>query len=296
MAAKKQLQLAFSLDDQLARIEADPKRLKQMLVNLLSNAVKFTPKGGQVSLEVETDPELGVVRLAVRDNGVGIAREDLARLFQPFTQIDSSLSRHHEGTGLGLALVRRLAELHGGMVSVESEPGRGSVFTIALPYAPAEVVADARHQTAVTEPQALIVAAVPYDEPAPAKARILLAEDTEANIMAIGDYLVDSGYELTVARNGVEALEQAAETKPDLILMDIQMPKMDGLEATRRLRAMAEFARVPIVALTGLAMPGDRERCLEAGASEYLTKPVSPRALVTVIERFLNVRSAAPSD
>ncbi len=136
LAAKKSLMLTFQVNDTLAQMVADPMRLKQMLVNLLANAVKFTPNGGSVRLEVNADDAAGVVRFAVEDTGIGIAPEGLARLFQPFVQLDSRLSRQHEGTGLGLALVRRLAELHGGSVTVESEVGRGSRFTIALPYRP----------------------------------------------------------------------------------------------------------------------------------------------------------------
>ncbi|NTU81232.1 MAG: PAS domain S-box protein, partial [Chloroflexales bacterium] len=134
MASKKSLLLTLRLDDQPPTVEADPKRLKQILVNLLSNAVKFTPAGGKVSLEVAADAEAGVIRFAVQDTGIGIAPEDIARLFQPFRQLDSSLSRQHEGTGLGLALVHRLSELHGGSVAVESEVGKGSRFTVALPH------------------------------------------------------------------------------------------------------------------------------------------------------------------
>ncbi|MFN8501734.1 PAS domain S-box protein [Kouleothrix sp.] len=136
LADKKALTMAFALNDHTAMIEADPRRLKQMLVNLLSNAVKFTPPGGRVSLEVEADAVAGAVRFAVQDTGIGIASADLPRLFQPFSQLDSSLSRQHEGTGLGLVLVRRLAELHGGTVTVESTPGQGSCFRLILPYRP----------------------------------------------------------------------------------------------------------------------------------------------------------------
>jgi PAS domain S-box-containing protein len=278
LAIKKQLQLAFQLSDQTAIMRADPKRLKQMLVNLLSNAVKFTEPGGRVCLEVNTDAEAGVIRFAIEDTGIGIPSAELARLFQPFIQLDSSLSRQHEGTGLGLALVRRLAEMHGGSVSVQSEVGKGSCFLLALPYhAPTP-------PEATNGPAPLPITAA---EPPPAAVRILLAEDNEINIIAIGDYLQDRGYHVAVAHNGREALDMVAVSRPDVILMDIQMPDMDGLEATRRLRAMPNYVDTPIIALTALAMPGDRERCLAAGANEYLTKPVSLKGLVTTIQRWL---------
>ena len=297
-ALKKQLQLALHLDDQRAIMHADAKRLKQMLVNLLSNAVKFTEAGGRVSLEVQTDAEAGVVRFSVEDTGIGMHPEGMERLFQPFIQLDSSLSRQHEGTGLGLALVRRLAELHGGSVTVASELGKGSRFTIALPYAPPEPMATQHLASAfpLVEEHALHLEVAgpemarvgrPSAAPRPANGRILLVEDNEINIIAIGTYLQDRGYHVVVARNGREALASVGAARPDVILMDIQMPEMEGLEATRQLRAHPTYAALPIIALTALAMPGDRERCLAAGANEYLTKPVSLKELVAIIQRMV---------
>lgn len=284
VAGKKALMLAFQLNNQLATVQADPKRLKQMLVNLLSNAVKFTPAKGRVSLEVEVDPTAGVVRFAVQDTGIGIAVDDMGRLFKPFTQLDSSLSRQHEGTGLGLALVHSLTELHGGSITVESEVGKGSRFTIALPYHPPELT----HAKPSADPPPAEVPMVAQPMIAtPTGSRILLVEDNEFNIAAISEYLEDKGYQVSVARNGREALTMVGEAHPDLILMDIQMPEIDGLEATRRLRAMPDFMRTPIIALTALAMPGDRERCLKAGANEYMTKPVSLKGLIEAITRLL---------
>ncbi|MEI7770787.1 MAG: ATP-binding protein [Chloroflexales bacterium] len=299
LALRKSVKLALQLNDPMAELKADSRRLKQMLVNLLNNAVKFTPDNGQVRLEVTTDSAEGVIRFLVHDTGIGITPEDLARLFQPFQQLDSSLSRQHEGTGLGLALVRRLAELHEGSVSVDSTPGQGSCFTITLPYHPPHVpeppppdAAPHVHPSkASLVRSALMIADSTTSRPAPLSAptngRILIAEDNDVNIMAIADYLRAKGYEVVVAHNGREALELAGETPPDMILMDIQMPEMDGLEAIRSLRAMPDCAATPIIALTALAMPGDRERCLTAGASEYITKPVRLKGLLEVIQRLL---------
>ncbi len=306
LAAKKALRLSFTLNDQLSTMEADGRRLKQMLVNLLSNAVKFTPAKGTVCLEVDVDSEAEVIRFAVQDTGIGIAAEDLARLFQPFKQLDSSLSRQHEGTGLGLALVRRLAKLHGGSVTVESAPDQGSRFTISLPYRiPQRISGEAYVSTLDRANQptplhsALVVdaaerAIVPQPEaPPPTGAHILLVEDNEVNILTISDYIQSHGYALSVARNGREALSQLDKRRPDLILMDIQMPELDGLETTRRLRAIPAYAQVPIIALTALVMPGDRERCLEAGANDYMTKPVSLKALAERIRQLLTaIRSS----
>ena len=289
IASKKALKLAFELNDQMAEMEADSKRLKQILVNLLSNAVKFTPPKGQVRLNVTTAAEAGTISFAVEDTGIGIATEDLTRIFQPFRQLDSSLNRHHEGTGLGLALVRRMVELHGGSVTVMSTPGQGSCFTVTLPYHPAQALEappSATDLLAAAEAD-LVRAAPPYDTLV--GKRILLAEDNKVNIMALEGYLHAKGYQVVVALNGREALERASESPPDVILMDIQMPEMDGLEAIAHLRAMAAFATTPIIALTALAMPGDRERCLSAGASEYMTKPVSLKDLNELIQRLLTV-------
>ncbi|MCL4294749.1 MAG: PAS domain S-box protein [Anaerolineae bacterium] len=288
-ASKKNQQLSFDLSDWQVNVKADPRRLKQILVNLLSNAVKFTPVGGRVSLEVTPSPEEGAIRFAVQDNGIGIAAEDMAKLFKPFIQLDASLSRHFEGTGLGLALVRRLADLHGGSVSVESAgvPGQGSRFTLSLPWAgPAEITAKPPAQT--TEGIRPLRSGIgPGATPPEKKGTILLAEDNEMSSEVVGDYLEYQGYQLIVARDGREALQQAVECEPDLILMDIQMPLLDGLQAIQQLRASSQFARTPIIALTALAMPGDRERCLAAGANDYITKPVSLKGLVATIEALL---------
>ena len=290
-ALKKMLQLGFQLDDQGAEMEADPRRLKQMLVNLLSNAVKFTPANGHVRLDVTTDAEAGVIRFAVQDNGIGIAPENLAQLFQPFKQLDSSLNRQHEGTGLGLALVRRLVELHGGSVTVESALGQGSCFTLSMPYRLAQALEETPPDTALangeTTSDPLRSALAPERQPPPTDARILLADDSEINLQIVRDYLQDKGYVVVIARTGHEVLDQAEAFRPDLILMDVQMPEMDGIEAIQRLRARPDGAATPIIALTARAMAGDRERCLSAGASVYLSKPVSLKGLVTMIERLL---------
>jgi PAS domain S-box-containing protein len=308
-ALKKQLHLALHLDDQRAIMYADSKRLKQMLVNLLSNAVKFTEAGGQVSLEVQTDAEAGVVRFVVEDTGIGMNPEGVTQLFQPFVQLDSRLSRQHEGTGLGLALVRRLAGLHNGSVTVESELGQGSRFTVALPYASREMMAqnpadhalivgdNALRATPIIENRESSHEApmtMPPHEQSLAGGRVLMVEDNTINITTVGGYLQDRGYHLMIARNGREALDIVAEARPDVILMDIQMAEMDGLETTRRLRAMPDYQNTPIIALTALAMPGDREQCLAAGANAYLTKPVRLKGLVETMQRLLKSASLTP--
>ncbi|RRR78033.1 MAG: PAS domain S-box protein [Candidatus Viridilinea halotolerans] len=281
-ALKKRLRLKLHMVEQHFHFQADPLRLKQILVNLLSNAVKFTPDGGSVTLEVGYNAEAEVVRIAVHDTGIGIAPEDLGRLFQPFSQLDTRLSRQHAGTGLGLALVRRLALLHGGSCVVESRPDLGSTFIITLPCKP-QLVVD------LTSTDTEITAAAEKDaaDIEPCGIQILLVEDNEVSSEVISDYLRGKGYVVFTASNGQEALDHAAVLKPALILMDIQMPEMDGFEAIQHLRARPCCATTPIIALTALAMSGDRERCLAVGANAYLTKPVKLKHLVATMRELL---------
>jgi len=280
-ALKKSIQVEYASEPVEVVVEADPRRLKQILVNLLSNAVKFTPANGQVKLEVRVEPEAGRLDISVTDTGIGIAPEDLKRLFNPFTQIDSSLTRRFEGTGLGLALVKRLTEMQGGTVQVESQEGQGSKFTVSLPWRADLRLAGAEQPgSRQAEPEPGQAGSTPETPEI-----ILLAEDSEINVMTISDYLEARGYQVVVANDGQQAIELARQFAPGLILMDIQMPVMDGFEAIRRLRADARFARTPIIALTALAMPGDEEKCLAAGADEYMSKPVSLQKLAKTVDQ-----------
>jgi len=279
-ALKKSIVLDFQSQQARHTLIADPRYLKQVLINLLTNAVKFTPVNGRVALEVTTNAEKGLIQFSVSDTGIGITPENLKRLFQPFVQVDSRLNRQFEGTGLGLALVQRLADIHGGSVKVESEAGRGSRFTINLPWQPDTLP----QQASTLERTELAVSRQVEKSSAITSHRlILLAEDNLASILIISDYLEGKNFRVVVAHNGLEAITLASEINPNIILMDVQMPVMNGLEATRRLRADSRFRSIPILALTALAMPGDRERCLEAGATEYLSKPVSLKDLVKMI-------------
>ncbi|MEQ8461966.1 PAS domain S-box protein [Coleofasciculus sp. E1-EBD-02] len=405
-AQQKNIRLDYHIAPGLSEIEVDERRIRQVLVNLLSNAVKFTPDGGKVSLQVTTDPDGEQLQLSVIDTGIGIAPENLDKLFKPFVQLDSSLSRRYAGTGLGLALVRRIVELQGGSIALESEVGKGSCFTVNLPWKhpsrigerlkqpklmvgelppihKALVVEDsdasanhiARYLgelgiTVLIHPQGegtinavqtfnpdviildillphisgwevlvqlkdnLATQSIPVvvvsvvDDPTQALELgasdyllkpisrpqlqsvlsqlfttppettppvveeqlplILLAEDNEANIITLTDYLHSKGFRVVLARNGIEAVQQAKQYTPDLILMDIQMPEMDGLESTRQIRADSDLPRMPIIAVTALAMPGDREKCLAAGATEYMAKPIRLKKLVTLIEQYLH--------
>ena len=287
-AVKKSIDVSYENDTSIVSLSADPRRLKQILINLLSNAVKFTHEKGKVMLKVNTNLEQDRIEFSVIDTGIGIAQEDISRLFQPFVQLDSTLNRQFDGTGLGLTLVQKLTDLHGGSVELESEPGKGSRFTIFLPLG-----LESTEQGAGDEPKGKNQRGEQREKEvttvreSTALARILIAEDNAANILTIGDYLESHGYEIFVAHDGAEALEKAESFKPDMILMDIQMPTMSGLEAMTHLRANPRFSTTPIIALTALAMPGDRERCLQAGASEYMSKPVSLKLLLKTIETLL---------
>ncbi|MFN8090881.1 MAG: ATP-binding protein [Vicinamibacteria bacterium] len=297
-AQRKGIHLESTLEPEDLTAHVDGRRFRQIVVNLLSNSVKFTPEGGHVGLHVSRDGE-SWVKVEVRDTGIGISKEDLPRLFQPFTQLDSSLSRQHEGTGLGLALVQRLTELHGGRVTLESEPGRGTRVAVSVPTHPSGGMSPAAEPPRVPPIRGVASAAATTGEAAAGRRDdrrgeagserplVLLAEDNEANVRMVRDYLEELGYRVEVAGDGEEAVAKAADLRPALVLMDVQMPRLDGLAATRLLRASPATAGLPVVALTALAMPGDKERCLEAGANAYLPKPVRLSELRELVHSFV---------
>ncbi len=285
-ALEKNIEVISQCDPEVVFLEADERRLKQIIVNLLSNAVKFTPDYGKVSLRVKGDAERKVIYFVISDTGIGIPKADIERLFEPFVQLDSRLARQYNGTGLGLALVERLTKLHDGRVSVKSEEGKGSQFVIALPWV----------QNSTVQIETGIDWLMESAEFAPAEQQVsaettpplvLLAEDNEINIATLYDFLEFRGCKIIIAHDGLEAIEKAKKHLPDLILMDVQMPNMDGLEATRNLREDVRTANIPIIALTGLAMSGDRDRCLAAGASDYLSKPFQLDDLITTMDAQL---------
>ncbi|MEF2230286.1 MAG: ATP-binding protein [Pseudodesulfovibrio sp.] len=259
----------------------DRLRLKQVLLNLVGNAVKFTERGSvRVGLRVvEATPESAVVEFSVADTGVGIDKEKLAEIFESFTQADSSTTREYGGSGLGLTIARELVELMGGSIRVESTPGRGATFSFTIPF---EISGERAEP--VAEP------ALPAEG---APRRVLLVEDSESNRLLVQHYLKGTGHELIVAVNGEDGVNRYREDPSvDAVLMDVLMPVMDGLEATRRIRAYeaeAGLDPVPIVALTANAFKEDRDRCMEAGCTRYLSKPVRKADLLAVLA--LPVRS-----
>ncbi len=277
-AEKKGQRLESSVDPGVATVSCDPRRLKQVLINLLDNAVKFTPEGGVVGLEIAGDRERDEVLISVRDDGVGIPREELGRLFRPFVQLGNTLTRSDGGTGLGLALVGRIVQLHGGRVEVESAPGQGSRFTVHIPWG------GGKARRTGGEPPRPGSAEVPVFPPG---TTVLVAEDNPTIRSLFAEYLAQYGLRVLQAANGEEVLETARRERPDLILMDVRLPVMDGFEAVHRIRQDPELNRMPVIALTALAMPGDRERCLESGMDDYISKPVGMRELVRQLAAHL---------
>ena len=261
----------------------DPLRIRQILHNLLSNAVKFTERG-EIRASVDMLPMLKIgykpltLRMVVSDSGIGIPAEHQQAIFTQYEQGGASVARRYGGTGLGLAITRRLVELHGGEIRLESEPGRGTRFTIDLPCRPAPERIDSVGESVAAQETALQEC-----DPRP----VLLVEDNAINQKIVTTLLGKRGIPVDVAACGEQALSLLDRRSYGLVLMDVQMPGMDGLETTRRLRADARFQRLPVIAMTAYAMRGDRERCLAAGMTDYLTKPVSLADLIEVLARYL---------
>lgn len=292
-AAVKDINLAYRTESAPIICHGDLRRMKQILLNLLGNAVKFTPHGGSVVLEITGDTATGEALFTVRDNGIGISAEQQQQLFQPFMQVDDSLSRRHEGTGLGLALVAQLTSLHQGTVTVESRLGEGSRFTVTIPWHEERCALDTATPPFLQEPSGLPAPSPESPDtsplsPASAAPLILLAEDNQIAFNMVEAYLRGEGYRVIGARTGDEAVALAVKELPALALMDIQMPGMNGLEAIRCIRELpAPTGTIPIIALTALASPEDRDRCLTAGADDYVGKPVRLKELCRHIKLLL---------
>ena len=287
-AREKGIELALDYaDDVPCRVVGDPVRLRQVILNLAGNAVKFTARG-HVKVRVTCEGGASAttwLRVAIEDTGIGIPLEAQATIFEKFTQADGSTTRKFGGTGLGLSISRQLIGLMGGDLRLTSEPGKGSTFffTLGLPIAQEE------------PGQAGQAAAPPVLQHGSLGRHVLLVEDNEVNQRVAKHLLAKLGCTLEVAGNGVIALEKLASGAAyDLVLMDCQMPEMDGFEATRRFRereAEAGAARMPVIAMTANAMQGDRERCMDAGMDDYLTKPVQPVELTRVLTEWGGARS-----
>lgn len=285
-AQQKNIALTLDIDGPLPRdMGSDPLRLRQILVNLIGNAIKFT-EVGEVAVRISCDPpapsdvagSMGTLHIAVRDTGIGITRDQLARLFKPFSQADESTSRRFGGSGLGLAISQRLAKLLGGELTARSEPNMGSTFTFSLPVQSPS--SERSHSGEAASPMLY-----GQTEMVQLHGRILVAEDAPDTQRLLNIVLGGAGAEVIIANDGREAVQAAMAQRFDLILMDMQMPRVDGYAATRELRRSG--IKIPIIALTGHAMGGDRERSLAAGCDEYLTKPIDVPALLARVARHL---------
>ncbi|PHS28936.1 MAG: hypothetical protein COA85_02405 [Robiginitomaculum sp.] len=280
----KGLNFTVNIDDNVpSAIKGDPVRIRQVLFNLLSNAAKFTQKG-EVAIHVSAKPGSGAetsITFEVRDTGIGMSEEEQGRLFSTFEQADGSITRRFGGTGLGLAISRQLAHLMKGDITVRSTPDVGTIFTLVLNTRSAQMQTLAKTENSTQKKELK------------KGVRILAVEDNPINQRVLASFLRPVGGEITWAGHGEEALELAAISQFDVILMDIQMPVMDGLTATRELRAgTSRNADTPIIAMTANAMLGDRETCLAAGMYDYISKPIDPRALYTAIARAASVSRA----
>ncbi|MFQ4143043.1 hybrid histidine kinase/response regulator HrmK [Chlorogloeopsis sp. ULAP02] len=302
-AANKSLKLVLELDPNVTTLVADSLRLKQMLLNLLFNALKFTDTG-TVGLQVKVNGLF--IHFAVWDTGTGISKEHQAELFQPYFQIASALVSREEGTGLGLAVTQKLAELHGGWVEVESQLERGSRFTIVLPLRQSE-----------EEGENAIVGAVPWERPREGEAteftlqtptpqlhgelppeyshtmtlgssaEILLVENDPPNAKLMQNYLESLKYQVICVKNAAQMWEILTRIKPAVILLDVHLPDKNGLLIVKQLRTDQNFQAIPVIAQTAMAMKGDRETCLAAGFNDYISKPIDLPLLATLVSKYI---------
>jgi signal transduction histidine kinase/DNA-binding response OmpR family regulator len=307
-AEVKGLQLTASIDPQVPRkLQGDPVRLRQILLNLISNAIKFTDVGEvvvqinsmgeeKVGEDTKHSNSQSVVGLlfSVRDTGIGISLEGQKKLFQSFTQVDASSTREYGGTGLGLAICKQLVEMMGGEIGVESEPGKGCTFWFTAQFNQAITINN------LAEYQSSRVGILPVESIVETHhtlslqpLKILVAEDNLVNQQVIVNQLQILGHKADCAANGLEALAMLAEHDYDLVLMDCQMPVLDGFTTTQQLRRRELNSHTVVIALTANAMPADREQCIAAGMDDYISKPVSLDALQALLQRWINVKQEA---
>lgn len=257
LAIKKEIDITSSVEPQDALLAADKNKFKQVLYNLLSNAIKFTPPAGQVIIRARASREM--LTIAVQDSGIGIDKELQHKIFGTFYQVQSATNREYPGTGLGLALTKKLVELHGGSIDFESAAGEGTTFTVELPL-----------------------------RPTPSKRnRVLVVEDNASNLDLARMVLEGNGFAVDTAATGQEGLEKARHLRPDLILMDMQLPGVDGLAVTRQLKADPTTADIKVVALTANALKGSEEQALAAGCAGYIAKPIELKKFMLQVTNFL---------
>jgi len=288
-ADAKGLELAFDVaQDVPARLVGDALRLEQVLLNYMNNAIKFTERGKvEVAVRVEMRESRGVLlRFSVRDTGIGLTQAERDHLFESFSQADASTTRKFGGTGLGLAISRRLAQLMSGEVGVESQPGQGSTFWFTA------LLGIGRSRAKPAGPRDAPAAAPAGERLAAIRgARVLLVEDNDINQLVATEVLREVGIEVDVAENGEIALAMVQHAAYDLVFMDVQMPVMDGLSATREIRKVERLKSLPIVAMTANALPQDRQRCLDAGMNDTVIKPIDPEAVWAALEKWIRPRA-----
>jgi signal transduction histidine kinase/CheY-like chemotaxis protein len=282
-ATSKGLYLQFEeLPVNLGPLVSDALRLEQVLINLTSNAIKFTQKGGvavKIVSQGSDDPTRALLRFEVRDTGIGINQEALGSLFQAFNQADSGITRRFGGTGLGLAISKRIVEILGGKIGVESQEGRGSTFWFVIPFEKSEIPIPS-------------VASLPSGE-SPAESnltglRVLVVDDSQINLMVLERALLSLGVKVTLAKDGLQALQVLRDAPGgfDLVLMDVQMPVMDGLTATREIRQDKALAALPVIALTAGVLPEEQQAALAAGVNAFLSKPLDFKQMQELLSRI----------
>ena len=281
-AKEKNIKLVFSNELFPSNLLGDSSRLQQALLNYANNAIKFT-ESGAVTIQtqmIEENDDSVLIRFRVEDTGIGVDSKTIARLFQSFEQADSSLSRKYGGTGLGLAIAKKLAEHMGGKVGVESTSGVGSVFWFTARLKKASPLIKQQSESFERSPEEILANDF-------ADCRILVVEDDTNNRIITKKLLASVGLDADLAENGEEAVDMVAANNYSLVLMDMQLPTMDGLETTQKIRALDQGQRLPILAVTGNAFKEDKDRCINAGMNDYLTKPLYPNELFTMLVKWL---------
>jgi len=289
-AESKGIKMLFTTEpDVPLALIGDPLRLGQVLINMTNNAIKFTDTGEIIIATklISMDENRVKLHFAVRDTGIGLTLEQIDGLFRPFTQADASTTRDYGGTGLGLTICKRFVEMMNGDISVASQPGQGSVFTFTAEFGQRT----AKKRKRLLPSQELVELQVPETDAADLamikNASVLLVEDNDINQQVATELLEQAGIVVTIAANGREAVKAIGQAQYDLIFMDLQMPKMDGYEASRAIRRNARLRDVPIIAMTAHAMSGIREKCLAAGMDDHLSKPIDPLELTAVLVRWI---------
>ena len=266
-AGAKQIQVTYQMASEASCLNANTLHLKQMLVNLLSNAIKFTPKTGKVTLSASVSGDGQAVELTVTDTGIGISEEDFSKLFRAFSQLDSGPGRSAEGSGLGLLLVQRMADLYGGGVSVQSSPDHGSAFRVSLP----RCISPSAPQTPQGETQTVV-----------------LIDDSIVNRAILKRVLSRRSFRVLEEVDGLLGIELVRKARPFLILLDLYMPKLDGFDVLRLLKADSELKQIPVAIISGVDTPGNQERCFEIGADAYFPKPIQAKRLEAWLDGHLD--------